>query len=93
MLALDFRTFLENIKMLSLLLKILETGINLFIINSQTIKILDKKTLIFRPKREQNNNKNPKNQDGLEPLKNQDRKMKKGTNLIYSAHFSGRRLY
>ena len=37
-LALDFRTFLKNIKMSSSLSKILETGINVFKSNSQIIK-------------------------------------------------------
>ena len=37
-LALDFRTFLENMKMSSLLSKILETGINVFKIKIQIIK-------------------------------------------------------
>ena len=37
-LALDFRTFLDNMKMSSSLSKILEPGINVFKINSQIIK-------------------------------------------------------
>ena len=37
-LALDFRTFLENVKMSSSLSKILKTGINVFKINYQNIK-------------------------------------------------------
>ena len=37
-LALDFRTFLENIKMSSSLSKTLETGINVFKSNSQIMK-------------------------------------------------------
>ena len=37
-LALDFRTFLENMKMSSSISKILETGINVFKINYQIIK-------------------------------------------------------
>ena len=36
--ALDFRTFLENMKLLSSLSKILETGINVFKSNSQIMK-------------------------------------------------------
>ena len=37
-LALDFRTFQENMKMSSSLSKILETGVNVFKINYQIIK-------------------------------------------------------